>query len=54
MALLTRLTALAHLTWLPWAAQPTTGPLTTPLVELKTADGVFLVTVDGNYLGTEN
>ena len=28
-------------------------PSITKLVELKTEDGVFLTTVDGNYLGTQ-
>lgn len=28
-------------------------PANTELVELMTEDGVFLVTMDGNYLGTQ-
>lgn len=36
------------------ALSDASDPAVTPLVELKTADGIFLVTADGNYLGTEN
>lgn len=29
-------------------------PAATALIELRTADGLLLVTADGNYLGTQN
>lgn len=29
------------------------GPFVWGLIELRTADGVYLVTHDGNYLGTK-
>ena len=52
MPLLTRLTAITRLTWLPWAAQPADedDPATTVDVELLDADGLVLRDADGKTL----
>lgn len=47
---LSKLTALTHLTWLPWAAT-SEDPLAGPPLEFETQDGDLFMTADGVYFG---